>query len=423
MERIPSCQCGVDPFAPPVQITNTLPMINKHIVIVAYSLVPTKVGGVETYFNNIVPALLRNIPDHFKVSMVIGSAAKEYADRWCEWGGRSSSCIVSNRFPCINSISKRAYALGKALLYSRPLEREIHEIKPDMVFFPLTVCVPLLIRRRRRFPVATTVHDVLHVVRPEWFNSKIEKIYRLLSYGSSISQSNAILVPSRYTAGTVQRHFGKNPTEINCIPYGLDHDVFSCESRPSDAEVLERYRLDGQKIVIYPANTWPHKNHKLLFKAWECCLPSLPQDAWLILCGRVFDPLPSQSCLLNKRIRHIGFISQEDLSALYRSAHAVVFPSLFEGFGAPPLEAMASGAVTICSQAASLAEVLPDRYPLAFAPESMEQMSLCILKGCIDEMIRTESRLLGKRHSMKFSWDIAAKRHIECFERILRNGE
>jgi len=398
-------------------------MTKKHIVIVAYSLVPTEVGGVETYFKNIVPALLRNMPDLFKVTMVIGSAARIYADHWCEWGGKSSDCIVSNSFPCITSITKRAYALGGALLHSRPLEQEIYDLKPDVVFFPLTVCVPLFKRRRRRFSVVTTVHDVLHVVRPEWFDSKIEKIYRLLSYGRSISQSNGILVPSRYTAKTLQHHFGKNSVDINCIPYGLDHTVFSSESRPGDGEVLKKYGLDGLKVVIYPANTWPHKNHKLLFEAWKRCLPSLPQDAWLILCGRVFDSLPEQSSLHEKRIKHIGFVSQSELSALYRGAHAVVFPSLFEGFGAPPLEAMASGAVTICSQAASLAEVLPDGYPLAFSPESMDQMSLCILKGCKDEMMRKKSQLLGKKHSFGFSWDRAANRHIECFERILRNGD
>lgn len=393
------------------------------LVIAAYPLVPGKVGGVETYFKGIVAALLKHLPSRYEVKLIVGRSASAYRDFWCDNGGNIHNYVVSEVFPPIFSLFTRSYALGKAVCYPGPLREEIDRLNPDLLFFPLTVCVPFYPRRKRTFPVVTTVHDVLHKVEPAIFKSKVERIYRAATYRRTCTDTDGVIVPSQYTQITMERFFGVSPEKTAIIPYGIDFSLFSSIPGTADHAILERYGLQRRRFVIYPANTWYHKNHRGLIKAWKRLLSKLPEDVWLVLCGQIFDPLADESELEKYRIMHIGFVQQSELSALYRRSHAMVFPSLFEGFGAPPLEAMACGTVVISSRKASLAEVLPPKYPLHFDPENLEEMSATILRGCIDEDLRNKAVSAGNAFCRNFTWQETARNHIEFFDTQLNSNQ
>jgi glycosyltransferase involved in cell wall biosynthesis len=221
----------------------------------------------------------------------------------------------------------------------------------------------------------------------------------------------------------MEHFFGVGREKTAIIPYGIDFSLFSPEPGPADSAIMERFGLRHKRFVIYPANTWYHKNHQGLIRVWKGLLSQLPGDIWLVLCGQIFDPLAAKSELGKYRIMHIGFVQQSELSALYRRSHAMVFPSFFEGFGAPPLEAMACGAVVISSRKASLAEVLPPAYPLHFDPENLEEMTVTILRGCIDEDTRNKAVITGNAFCRNFTWQETARKHIDFFDMLLNSTQ
>ena len=146
---------------------------------------------------------------------------------------------------------------------------------------------------------------------------------------------------------------GIQPERIEVVPHGLDAERFSPDA-DGDEALLANLDLP-ERFVVYPANLWPHKNHERLVDALAV---QRERDVNLVLTGQPWnrlEQLMERAARLGvaARVRHLGYIEPKTMPAVYRAAHAMIFPSLYEGFGAPPLEAMACG----CPVAASLQRV------------------------------------------------------------------
>jgi glycosyltransferase involved in cell wall biosynthesis len=240
--------------------------------------------------------------------------------------------------------------------------------------------------------VISSILDVQHEYHPEFF-PYAERAYRRLAYGEAARRSALVVTLSEHAAVTIADRLGVPREQIRAIPLGIDHDLF----RPADEQ--------REPFLLYPAREWPHKNHALLFDAFADLRRRHP-ELELVLTAYV-GPVP-------EGVRSLGRVSREELARLYRTASALVFPSLFEGFGQPPLEAMACGCPVACSNVASLPEVVADAARL-FDPTSAEDVIAAV------EDVLTEPGPWVRRglaRASEFTWERTARLHDDVYDAV-----
>jgi len=227
-----------------------------------------------------------------------------------------------------------------------------------------------------------------------------------------------VITTSEYSRTRAIEALGIPADRIEAVPLGIDLRRFSSASAEDDASRIEALGA-VRPFVLYPANLWPHKNHERLLDAMA---GTQDDELELLLTGQTYgrlDPLLAHAHRrgLDGRVRHLGYLDAGDLPALYRAARAVVFPSLYEGFGAPPLEAMACGCPVASSTRGSLAEVCGEAA-LPLDPESTESITAAIEAASFDEELRNRLRAAGLEHARRFSWGTAAARHTAIYARV-----
>ena len=198
---------------------------------------------------------------------------------------------------------------------------------------------------------------------------------------------------------------------------GLDHLRFAPGPSAGDAALLAPLALPDPPWLLYPAALWAHKNHGALFDA----LGRTRADLSLVLTGATFGRAPALHATaaragVEDRVHHLGLLPAPAMPALYRAATAVVFPSLAEGFGQPPLEAMACGCPVASSCAGSLAEAIGEAA-LAFDPCSPESIADAIDRVTGEAALRETLRAAGLERARNYSWSRAAARHRSIYER------
>lgn len=215
--------------------------------------------------------------------------------------------------------------------------------------------------RNVRVPTVLTLHDIQWVDYPHYVRP-IKRAYLRRSVPASIRRATVVAVPSEFVRHTLVTHLHAPGDKIVAVLHGVEPDLAS--SATVAGELREKYSLGSGPVVVFPATTHPHKNHEFLLRlmangANEWGDPALR----LVITGSaggaeqsVNDAISRLN--LSERVRKLGRVSAADRDGLLRMADALVFPSEYEGFGAPVIEAMAIGAPVICSDRASLPEVV-----------------------------------------------------------------
>jgi glycosyltransferase involved in cell wall biosynthesis len=342
------------------------------------TLVPRISGGSETYARELVRALAR--AGRLDYHVYAPSIAADAAD------GLDGS--VPRSYRASRTTRGRLVAMAGATAFPSRLRNEIAYTAPDVLHFPLTVTIP----RGTGLPRVTSVLDLQHEVYPRFF-SRTELAYRRFAYRAAATGSELVVTISEHAKETIVERLGVPAGRVRVIYLGIDHDRL----RPG----ADR----REPILVYPANGWPHKNHGRLLEAFALIRRDRP-EVRLILTGSGLDRLPQQEGV---EIR--GHVPRDELIHLYRTAEAVIFPSLYEGFGLPPLEAMACGCPVAASNVAALPEVLGDacRY---FDPEDPEDIAATVLD------VLATGDVLGARgiaHARRFGWDECARRHDDVY--------
>ena len=281
--------------------------------------------------------------------------------------------------------------MSRAAVAPRRLKREMRLGELAAIHFPLTIMLP----RVDRPPAAVSLLDIQHLFFPEFF-SRAELLYRRFAYGWSLRKARVVIAISRHVKDTLVERMGIEPDRIEVIHLGLDHDVF----RPGDEP--------REPFLLYPANPWPHKNHDRLFEAFKRLRRDRP-ELRLVLTGTGLERLVTPPGVTVK-----GRVPREELASLYRRASALVFPSLYEGFGQPPLEAMASGCPVACSPAGALPEVCGTaaRYFDPMSPDEIAEAVSTVLADP-EPLVRR-----GLERAAKFTWDECARSHDRVYRAL-----
>lgn len=341
------------------------------------TLVPGVVGGSETYARELVRALDRVGELEYRV---FAPSIVEDLD------GQSVRSYRAGR-----TMPRRTLAMTEAFLRPGPIKRELRLDELDAIHFPLTVALP----RVDDPPAAVSLLDIQHLVYPEFF-SRAERLYRRFAYGWSLREARAVIAISRHGKETLIERMGLDADRIHVIHLGLDHKLFRPGEEPREP------------FLLYPANPWPHKNHARLFEAFAELRRRRP-ELRLVLTGTGLERLsPPQGVIVR------GRVPRDQLASLYRRASALVFPSLYEGFGQPPLEAMASGCPVASSTAGALPEVCGNaaRY---FDPTSVDELVEAVLTVLADPDRLVER---GVERAAEFTWDACARSHDRVYRAL-----
>lgn len=273
-------------------------------------------------------------------------------------------------------------------------------------------------------PFILTLHDLtmFHFPRPEattlgpikfWFKDKVHR----LVIKSAAKKAKHIITASEFTRYDVHKTL-KVPLEKMTTVY--QEPLINSELRMSDEEVdLANFGI-SKPYVLYVGSAYPHKNLEGLLKAWKIFEDKYDNGYQLVLAGKedhFYKNLKSK-IINSKSVVTTGFVSDQELGLLYKKASLYVFPSLYEGFGLPPLEAMAHNVPVVSSNAACLPEVLGEGA-LYFDPTNHEEMAVVMWQGLTDQNVRFELKNRAKEELGRYSWERAAKQISDIYKKAL----
>jgi glycosyltransferase involved in cell wall biosynthesis len=257
----------------------------------------------------------------------------------------------------------------------------------------------------RRFPSVVTMHDLQHLHLPEYF-SPADIAMREKEYRESCDLASHVICTSEFTRQDVHQRYGV-PLEKMTTVWNLPPRLTSVLMAPSTVHRL----LEGMGVkppfLFYPAQPWRHKNHRTLLEAITVLDGSLPKDCKLILTGQPFPAdHPAAALMLAPKIRdrviHLGYRTPVEIAALYRAAEAMIFPSLFEGFGMPLVEAMQQGCPVVCGQHTCLPEIVGDAA-LFTEVSSPDAVAAAILSITQNDNLRAQLRQNAATNLRRFN--------------------
>jgi glycosyltransferase involved in cell wall biosynthesis len=293
------------------------------------------------------------------------------------------------------------------------IKRDRKRLRADLVHYPASVGALCGAEN-----MVVTVHDVSFLHNPGWFRSGRALYYRH-GVARSVRLAKRVIAVSQATANDLVERLNVPSERVDVVPNGVGESF-----RPvGDAvrnEVCERYGLP-EAFLLYVGTLEPRKNLARLIQAWSSVAGQCPHH--LVLAGREGWGVGSirraaAGSPHAERIRFLGHVPVEDLPALYGAAAASLYPSLFEGFGLPVLEAMACGTPVLTSKVSSLPEVAGEAA-LSVDPTDVEAISEGILRLLTDQELRRSLKEKGTARAAEFSWRRTAQRTLESYRAAL----
>jgi len=317
-------------------------------------------------------------------------------------------------------LRRRSAKAEKVLWEQTLLPLAVARLRADVLYAPY-FSLPLL----PGAPTVTTVHDLIPLVLPEYAPSTAFKSYfRLVS--AATRRADAVVTDSRHSAGDIARVLDVPPERIYVIPLGVD-PVYSLPV-PSERKEALRVRLGlPERFILYLGGTDPRKNVVVLLRAlralrdWGRRIPPLALGSPRRARPAQWGPDPREEAMrlgVADDVVFLDWIADEDKPALYATAVAFAYPSRYEGFGLPPLEAMAAGAPVLCADSSSLPEVTGDAA-LLLDPDDMESWAEALVRVSEDDALRADLSARGRVQARRFTWEVTVAGLRDVFERVL----
>jgi glycosyltransferase involved in cell wall biosynthesis len=306
------------------------------------------------------------------------------------------------------------YSITEQFAIPMDLRRESIDLfhAPHYVLPPLTPCTSVV-----------TIHDCIHLRFPQYLPNRIGYAYARAQMWTATHRAARVITVSEASKRDILRYFRVPESRIDVIYNAIDDRFWEKPDIDEMNRVRERYQLTNP-FVLYAGNIKPHKNLERLIEAFHLLRQNSPdlRDVQLLIIG---DEISKYATLrravhrhkLHKHVRFFGFVPDQTLAALYRLANVFVFPSLYEGFGLPPLEAMASGTPVITSNVSSLPEVVGDAA-IMIDPYESEAIAGAMHRVLTDEGLRAELRRKGLARAREFSWERSIARVREIYGEV-----
>ena len=257
-----------------------------------------------------------------------------------------------------------------------------------------------------------TIHDVSHERYPEWFSKNYYRFYHFMMPRIG-RKAHAVLTVSKFSKCEIIETLGIEGEKIHVV-----HSNVPFHDKPSEEEIMNfRRDPDAEKYIIAVSSMDPRKNFVRLVEAFD---KIEDKSVKLYIIGMSFKAFntPDLQKLINERVHLPGYIPDEALQLMYQNALLSVYPSLYEGFGLPPLESMTYGCPAINSSIPALREVSEDAA-LYVDPYDIEDMTMKINQLLEDEPLRQTLRLKGLEQIKKYSWEKSAKQVYELAQRFM----
>ena len=309
------------------------------------------------------------------------------------------------------------YKPWRMLVWLAQLARmPLNHLVPDAKLFHATehLLMPL-----RGVPTILTIHDLIFRIMPE-HHKPLNRWYLNLTLPLYSRRANHIIVVSESTRRDVINAYGVHEDKISVIPEAAA-PRFAPQSAKAIEAVRQRYQLP-EKFLLYVGTIEPRKNLLRLLKVWEKLYKASAAPPLVIVGSRGWLSEDFFAALEKSPVRNgallTGYVRDEDLPALYAAATAFIFPSLYEGFGLPPLEAMACGTPVICSNSSSLPEVVGDAALLCDPTDELA-LADALIRIVSDTDLQNMLRERGLKQAAKFSWERTAKETLAVYNRAL----
>jgi glycosyltransferase involved in cell wall biosynthesis len=376
--------------------------MSVHVGLNLVFLVPGQTGGMEVAARELIPALVAAAPEGTRFTAFVNREAA--ATRDGPWGDVLPAVTVP-----VRATSRAQWVWGEQALLPRLAAREGVD-----VLHSLGSTAP----GRGGFRRVVTIHDLIYRVHPE-AHAGVRTLGMRVLVPLAARRAHRVIADSRSTRDDVVRHLGVPAERVDVVPLGLGA---TARVEPvAEAELRRTLDLGERPIVLSVSAKRPHKNLLRLIEA----VALLEADARPVV---VIPGYPTwHESQLRERARELGvdggfrfldWVSPEQLEGLYAAASAFVFPSLYEGFGLPVLEAMARGVPVACSDRSSLPEVAGDAA-LLFDPESPEAIAAAISRLLGDPAEAERLRTAGRAQAAKFTWEATARGVLASYERAL----
>ena len=251
-------------------------------------------------------------------------------------------------------------------------------------------------------------HDLQHEYYPQFF-APAELDERKRVFSASLRRADRVIAVSEYTRQTILERFGLPPERVATAHEAADGRFHPDRWRAPDLpRVLAKYDLRGEEYLLFPAHTWRHKNHHGALEALAVLRARTGLRPLLVLTGAPKQGHPgllesAHRLGLMEQVRFLGYCPLDDIPALYRGAAALFYPSLFEGFGIPLVEAMWCSCPIVCSNATSLPEVAGNAALLA-DPQSPDALADALGRILTDAALRAALVERGILRAREFSW-------------------
>jgi glycosyltransferase involved in cell wall biosynthesis len=360
--------------------------------------------GIGTYIRNLVAQLARI------------DRTTEYV-LFCQ---PQDEAVLAEMAPNFRAVVETAppYSVAEQVRIPMAVRRE----RADLFHAPHYV-LPALINCRS----VVTIHDTIHLMFPQYLPGRLAHGYARTSLWIATKRSNRILTVSETSKSDILRRFRVPADKITVVYNAIDERL----SQPPPEEAFERVRIRYQlrdPFALYVGNIKPHKNLERLIDAFDRLRRQPGHESFrLVIIG---DEISKYQGLrravhqhkLHKHVRFFGFVPIDTLSVLYRLASVFVFPSLYEGFGLPPLEAMASGTPVVTSNVSSLPEVVGDAA-LLVDPYDPDSIADAMNQALSDTALRAELIRRGHAKVREYSWQSSVARIREVYEEVMQEPQ
>ncbi|MBI2303192.1 MAG: glycosyltransferase family 4 protein [Chloroflexi bacterium] len=366
--------------------------------------------GSGQYVTNLVRHLRPTTQDEIIVFVPGQNGSPSGADLEVGNGGPKEAAMVEVALPWGGN-------LGKVWFEQVALPRACRRYGVELLHVPY-LGPPL----RKVCPMVVTIHDLIMMVLPVHRGSLLVRLYTALAV-SAAKRAELVLADSQWTRADVTRLLGLPQERVPVVYLGVGPapNVDHITARLPD--VRQKYRLEENFILYLGGLDW-RKNVASLIGAF-----SHLEGEWQLAVagehymgkGRLFPNLfqVAREAGVEERVRFLGFVPEEDKVPLYIMARLFVYPSLYEGFGLPPLEAMACGTPVVCSQAASLSEVVGDGA-LRFPPQNEAALAQAMARALTDDVLRRELKERGLRQVQKFNWQRTAQETWSAYQQVVK---